>query len=252
MAGTTPSEIVSAIEIMFGPAANDLAETSPNQSKQVEVRALLTLLDDLSSNLVSLSFHDRLEYVRCRAALATVLPIWGYGEVRTVNVLGKNPVERIRRLLAKCPDKPPTSISELDFVTDEDMRLGLEDRLHAAWTDFDAEEWFGATVFGANVLEAILLWALKLAQPAEHGKLDEAFLKDLISKARSRNLIGSEASALAFSAQEARRITHPGRASRSGVSVSKATALTALAAAQTVIEELGRNIASNESPRKSP
>jgi len=75
----TPSEIVTAIEIMFGPAPNDLAETAPNYSKQVEVRTLLALLDELPSDLLTLSVADNLEFVRCRAALATVLPIWGHG-----------------------------------------------------------------------------------------------------------------------------------------------------------------------------
>jgi hypothetical protein len=35
MPKTTPSEVATAIEIMFGAAPNDLAETAPNQSKQV-------------------------------------------------------------------------------------------------------------------------------------------------------------------------------------------------------------------------
>lgn len=150
MPKTTPSEVATAIEIMFGAAPNDLAETAPNQSKHVEVRALLTLLDDLPSELLILSFTGNLEFVRCRAALATVLPMWGRGETRTTTVVGKNPVERIRLLLKTCPDELPPSKPELTFITDDDIRLDIEAKLHTAWINFKAGEWLGATAFAVS------------------------------------------------------------------------------------------------------
>ena len=97
---------------------------------------------------------------------------------------------------------------------------------------------------GSNVLEAVLLWALKQRRQSSPTRdpLDGKFLNQLINAARQEDLISEDAAKQAHLAQEARRLTHPGKASRSGVSVSKATALTALAAAQVIIEELGRTL----------
>jgi hypothetical protein len=107
MPKTTPSQVATAIESMFGAASNDLAETAPNQTKQVEVRALLSLLDDLPNDLPTLSFTDNLEFVRCRAALATVLPMWSRGETRTTTQPEKTPLSEFdgcsKPVLMSCP-----------------------------------------------------------------------------------------------------------------------------------------------------
>jgi hypothetical protein len=48
-------------------------------------------------------------------------------------------------------DELPPPEPELPLITDLDTRLGIQDRIHAAWTDFDAREWMGATVFAGNI-----------------------------------------------------------------------------------------------------
>jgi len=250
MPKTTPSQVATAIEIMFGAATNDLAETAPNQSKQVEVRALLTLLDDLPTDLLTLSDIDSLEFIRCRAALATVLPMWGRGETRTINVAGRNPVERIRRLLKACPDELPRPEPELTFITDEDLRLDIEAKLHTAWVNYRAGEWLGATAFAAIALEAMLLWEVRRVRGSPHRSdpkradakkpVDEWRLGDLITEASNHGSISKSAAEQARLARDGRNLVHPGKVARTGISCSKATALTAFAAAYQVAEELGR------------
>ena len=66
------------------------------------------------------------------------------------SVGGKDVIERIRRLMLKCHDQLPPREPELPFIADEDARLGIEDRIQAAWTDFHAREWMGATVLGGT------------------------------------------------------------------------------------------------------
>jgi hypothetical protein len=120
------------------------------------------------------------------------------------------------------------------------MRLGVEDRLHAAWTDFDAREWMGATIFAAAALEALLLWALKRARLAEMPKrpLDELYLPELIRVAAQNRVINDAAEKQASLAKDARNLIHPGKVSRTGEACSKTTALTALTAVYRVIDEL--------------
>jgi hypothetical protein len=45
--------------------------------------------------------------------------------------------------MRQCSDELPPPEPELPFIADLDLRLGLQDRLHAAWTDFGAREWMG-------------------------------------------------------------------------------------------------------------
>jgi hypothetical protein len=57
--------------------------------------------------------------------------------------------------MKQCHDEFPPAEPELSFISDADIRLGIEDRVHAAWTDFNACEWMGATVFASAALEAL-------------------------------------------------------------------------------------------------
>ena len=93
--------------------------------------------------------------------------------------------------MKQCHDELPPAEAELPFITDEDIRLGVEDRIHAAWVDFNAREWMGATVFAGAALEALLLWSLKRVTLTETPKrpLDELHLTDLIRLAVMNRLI---------------------------------------------------------------
>jgi hypothetical protein len=142
--------------------------------------------------------------------------------------------------MKQCHDELPPPEPELPFIPDEDIRLGIEDRIHAAWTDFNAHEWMGATLFAGAALEALLLWALKGATLAQLPKrpLDELRLADLISLAVKNGLIDVASERQAGLARDARNLIHPGKALRSGEACNKTTALTALTAVYRVIDQL--------------
>jgi hypothetical protein len=198
MPSTTPRQVSEAIDNLFGPTMTDLDTERPNYMKQVEVRALLALLDDLPRDLVTLSNTDRLEFERCRAALATALAFWGQANnVAVPAVAAKNPVERIRRLLLTCPNELPRPHPELPFITNNDFRLNTEAKVQAAWTDFKASEWLGATVFAGSALEAILLWEVKRAHAVSPKTADKLHLADLIKKAVAVGSISQSAAKLA-------------------------------------------------------
>lgn len=244
MPSVLPSEIVAAIDSMFGPNRSELDQRAITYIYRSEVYALLALLQELPRELIDLSSVDYLELGRCRAALATGLALWNTSDLHPVrDVGGKDAIERIRRLLRQCHDELPPPEPELPFIADADIRLGIEDRIRAAWTDFHAREWMGATVFSGAALEALLLWALKriTLTKAPARPLDQLHLAELISLAAENQLIDDATKAQASLAKDARNLIHPGRALRSGEACNKAAALTALAAVYRLIDRLKGN-----------
>jgi hypothetical protein len=236
-----PSQVVEAIDSLFGANRIELDGHAITHVYRAEVHALLALLDQVPTELIDLRSAEYLEFTRCRAVLATTLVRWNLGDIAPArDVGGKDAVERIRRLIKQCHDELPPIEPELPFIPDIDIRLGIEDRIRAAWTDFNAREWMGATVFAGAALEALLLWALKHATLSEAPKrpLDELHLAELIRLAATNRVIDEASERQAALAKDARNLVHPGRALRSGEACSKTTALTALAAVYCVIDQL--------------
>jgi hypothetical protein len=236
-----PSQLVEAIDSLFGPHRNEIDGRAIKHIYRAEVHALLALLDEVPRELIDLGFIDYLEFSRCRAVLATSLVRWNLGDIVPArDVGGKDAVERIRRLMKQCHDELPPAEPELPFISDADNRLGIEDRIRAAWADFKAREWMGATVFASAALEALLLWALKHKTLSEMPKrpLDELHLADLIGLAAKNGVIDDTSAQQASLAKDARNLIHPGKALRSGELCNKTTALTALTAVYRVIDKL--------------
>jgi hypothetical protein len=236
-----PSQIVTAIDSMFGTNRNEIDGRAVQHMDKVQVHALLSMLDEVPPALIDLNAQDYLEFSQCRAVLATKLPAWNLGDIAPANsVGGKDVIERIRRLMLKCRDQLPPPEPELPFIAEDDTRLGIEDRIRAAWIDFNAREWMGATILAGHVIEALLLWAVKKKGGATPFKKspDELHLHDLIAEAEKRGLITLECKQLADLAKDARNLIHPGKATRSGTACSKATALTALSAVYKIAEGL--------------
>ncbi|HZT26529.1 MAG TPA: hypothetical protein VFA57_12555 [Pseudolabrys sp.] len=241
MPSILPSQIVAAIDNMFGSNRNEIDNRAVQHIHKVQVHALLAMLDEVPAALVDLNAQDYLEFSQCRAVLATKLPAWNLGDIAPANsVGGKDVIERIRRLMLKCRDRLPPPEPELPFIAEDDVRLGLEDRIQAAWTDFNAREWMGATILAGHVIEALLLWAMKSKGGVTPFKKapDELHLHDLIAEAEKRGLITPECRQLADLAKDARNLIHPGKATRSGTVCSKATALSALSAVYRIAEEM--------------
>jgi hypothetical protein len=166
-----PSQLVEAIDSLFGVNRNELDGRLVTHVYRAEVHALLTLLDEVPREVIDLRSSEYLEFTRCRAVLATSLARWNLGDITPArDVGGKDAVERIRRLMKQCQDELPLAEPALPFISDADIRLGIEDRIQAAWTDFSAREWMGATVFASAALEALLLWALKRVKTSRNAQ----------------------------------------------------------------------------------
>lgn len=247
MPNVVPSDVVAAIDDFFGPRRSELNSDSIQSFYQTEVQSVLALLQELPKELITLSPREYLELKRSAAVLEVSVVKWNRGVDYPVEDRSrKDPLETIRRLLAKCSDLAPPPEPELPFISDLDLRNGIQDRIQAAWIDFGAREWMGATVIAGNAMEALLLWALKQldvdqSSGVERTQRDEALdkrdLVDLIKKAANASLISQATATQAGMARDSRNLLHPGRVSRSGTSCTKASALTALTAIYRIIED---------------
>jgi hypothetical protein len=141
MAKTLPSQLVAAVDRLFGPNRGEFDSRAVTHVFRPEVYALLAFIDEVPRDLIDLPSEGYLEFTRCRAVLATSLAQWNPGNIIPArDAGGKDPVERIRRLMQRCHDELPPGEPELPFISDEDIRLGIEDRIRAAWTDSNAHE----------------------------------------------------------------------------------------------------------------
>jgi hypothetical protein len=153
-----PSQVVAAVDSLFGRSRNELNVEMIRFAHRDNVRTLLSLLRQLPDELITVPFADYTEYLQCQSSLASALSVWdvaGQGPPAG-NVSGKDPVERIRRILAVCPDENPPPHPDLAFIGDDAARANVQQDIRAAWIDFRSEEWKGATVFAATAVEALL------------------------------------------------------------------------------------------------
>jgi hypothetical protein len=240
-----PSQVVAAIDSMFGPNRNELNQQMVRYTHVAQVATLLGLLDRVPDQLLTLSPADLVDFNLCRSSLEIALYQWrAYGQGEPAKNVGqKDPVERIRRHLVTCPDQMPPEIA-LPFVLDQETRRGIEERITTAWVNFRVSDWSGATVFAGTAVEGLLLWLARdrLSQPSNtrmpKKPIDELHLSDLINLADQGSWLSASALGQLRLTQDARNLIHPGRCVRLGKVCSRATALTALAGVYAIVEEL--------------
>jgi hypothetical protein len=118
-----PSQVVQAIDSLFGPNRSELDSRMIGAQYQAEVHTLLSLLDEVPRELIDLPSAEYLELSRCRAELATTLTRWNVGDdMRKARAVGsKDAVECIRRLMRQCSDELPPPEPELPFIADLDL-----------------------------------------------------------------------------------------------------------------------------------
>jgi hypothetical protein len=205
------------------------------------VRTLLSLLRQVPDELITAPFADYTEYLQCQSSLTSALSVWDVGDrdrpVR--NGSGKDPVARIRWILALCPDENPPPFLDLSRISDDTARANVQQDIRAAWIDFRSEEWKGATVFATTAVEALLFWALKgHSNVREPERLDRQHLGDYVNEAERLGMIVKATADQARLATDARNLIHAGKMARTGLTCTKATALTALAALEAVLGHL--------------
>jgi len=253
-----PSQAVPLIDRLFPHcrAENPSNVHSLTGASDSQVVAMLEIVQQVPSELINLDHDDYVEFISSIAALRYMTEVWKtdqgayFGIIPGLRPL--SPVTLLRQALAKCPDEFPSSgVSELSFIGDDELRERLRLDIGTVESAFSNGEWKAATVLAGSVIEALLLWVLLEQNPANvsaaAAKLnlrvpsnpEEWVLYQFIEIAGELKLIGTETAMQCRLAKDYRNLIHPGRAQRLGQACNRGTALSAVAAVEHVVNDLG-------------
>jgi hypothetical protein len=258
-----PSEIVVAIDRYFGPGKEPQMNTpiSVAGTNRGRLEVILSLLDSLPDELRP---SDNLRFLENVTAIRTALTM---PENRhsphspSIRALGADleyPLAALHRLLSACPDEVPSpGTAELAFISDEVFRNVLRTDLSAVNRALVNGEWKAATVLSGSIVEALLLSALQKLPKAEIDKAVQTLRSnstfqrdpgDLISRkwslvqyvevASDVGLIESGTKTAVTLATGFRDLIHPAKEIRDKAKCNRATALSAVAAIEHVINDL--------------
>lgn len=268
MPRVVPSQVVSLIDQLFPQYRAGATERNLWFNHLLDrcygLQAILDLTDQIPPSLLVLNNHDYSVLVSSIAAIRMAIEhpqSHGHGfrvELPPIGEFGNlNPIALVRDLLSKCPDSfPEPGTSELSFINDQTFRDNLRNDIGAINRALSGSEWKGATVLAGSVVEALLLWALQQRDPAEikasagalfsnhtlsrnpPTDLEQWNLQEYIEVARQLNLITGDTANQARLGKDFRNLIHPGRSKRLGQVCNRATALSAVAAVEHVLEDL--------------
>ena len=230
-----------------------------------EIATILALTDALPEELLPLDSNDLLMVEAAKGAMSGAIASWtgaphpgAAAQLRSSKLFGnKHPVVALLLALRKCPDeRAEREIPGLAHIGSLEARESLRTDVSTAFRAYANGEYKAATVLAGAALEALLLWRLKKATPADDiaaaieavrqqqppnlkrasGDLERWDLGDLIAVAAATGNLSTENQKACDLCREFRNLIHPGRVLRKGADASKATALQALAALQAVLE----------------
>lgn len=180
-----PSQVVEVIDQVF-PNVKDQKDTQKgrftvDRTYQNELAAIVELVDQIPAELIMLDPKDYTALQLAVTAIKNTLPTWhlrDYGLERIHGHGNFNPVTIIRNALSKCPDEGVSkSVSDLSFISMQQLRESLRIDISSANQAFQNGEWKAATVLAGATIEAILLCALHTVQDSDPSKISSSMTK---------------------------------------------------------------------------
>jgi hypothetical protein len=255
MPRVVPSQVVRFIANI--PLREFNGVVSMNEVGPAQLSAVLDLADQVPDQLLTMDNDTYASFIYAKAQIREILATWtsnrnaGFQLQSFQMNSSQNPLARIRDALAKCPDESPApGTSELNFITDPDLRTNLRDDMGRVDTALSNGEWKAATVLAGSTIEALLLWAIQQRPPADVTKaaqsapklpnkpIEEWHLPDYIEAAHRLRVISDNTATQARLAKEFRNLIHPGRAQRLAQKCDRGTALSAVAGMEHVVRDL--------------
>lgn len=275
MPRVVPSQVVEVIDQVFPNVKNqkDIQQGrfSVGRDYQNEVAAIVELIDQIPSELIKLDPKDYTVLQLAVTAIKNTLSIWklrDYGLDRIRGHGNLNPVTIIRNTLSKCPDEGVSkSVSDLTFISVQELRESLRVDISSANQAFQNGEWKAATVLAGATIEAILLYVLHTEQDSDPNKistsisslvsngilsrstennLDEWSLHQLTEVAANLSLIREKTAIQIRLSRYFRNLIHPGVSVRENIACNRGTALSALAGLEHTINDLSAYSPQNE------
>jgi hypothetical protein len=265
MSRVVPSQVVELIDKLFPGVIDEIEgrkELSISAGQADRLQAVIDLVQQIPGELLVLDSHRYAALITSLANIRTAISLWhshGHGlSLDKPPAFGNlSPVALIRQALTLCPDEYPTAgTAELNFISDNDFRDSLRRDISTVNQALSNGEWKAATVLSGSIIEALLLWALQqrprtditnavnsLIQSGGLSKrppssLEEWTLHLYIEVAAEISIISKDTAIQVRLAKDFRNLIHPGRAVRLGQLCNRATALTAVAAVEHVVQNL--------------
>jgi hypothetical protein len=261
MPRVVPSQVVLFIDSISSQQTSELVRM--NAIGGGNLAAVLDLVEQIPDELLTMDKESYGSLVRAKATIREILSTWTSNQNAGQKLQGyhlhrsNNPLAHIRVALAQCPDEAPaTGTSELNFITDLDLRTNLRNDIGAVTRALSNGEWKAATVLAGSAAEALLLWALKQRPPADvtsaiaalraSGKLstkpdsdlDRWNLYEFIQVGEELQVIKPNTATQARLAKDFRNFIHPGVAQRLGEKCDRATAFSGVAGMEHIIRDL--------------
>lgn len=259
MPRVVPSQVIAFIDNAFpGAARNTLGRGNSGQ-----LSGLVQLIDQIPDDLLTMDNPTYASFVVANAHIKERLSTWT-AQLDRAHDLGfipanppLNPVTVIREALAGCPDQSPApSTSELQFITDPDLRINLRYDIGAINRALSNGEWKAATVLAGSAVEALLLWDIQNRHAADIPGAVAALvgndtfrqrpptnpedwsLHHYIEVAACLQTIRPETVTETRLAKDFRNLIHPGRSQRLAQKCDRGTALSCVAALEHVVRDL--------------
>ena len=263
MAWVVPSRAVSVISNLFPNASDGCAGNFPFNAMS-DLKSVLVLLNKIPEELLVLNDEDYANFLVAQTELQIasewliakghpdpeeMQPGWNYAA-------GRNPIDRIVKILRQCPDEyPAPSTTELLFIKDDALRESIRLDVGATYRALNNNEWKAATVLGGAAIEALLHWRLTEPQPTQTEisaavtalkaatqfkaptSRDDWVLAHFIPVAEKLKLIKPHTAKAADLARNFRNLIHPGAGVRMNQLCDIATAHSAIAALEHVIRD---------------
>jgi hypothetical protein len=269
MSRVVPSQVVGVIDQIF-PFAKDQKDRKDarfpiDKTYQNEMAAIIELVDQIPSELLRLDPDDYVALLLTVTAIKNTIPEWKVRNYGLEHIHGYghgnlNPVTIIRNALVKCPDEGVAkSTSDLPFISIQEFKDNLRIDISSANQALQNGEWKASTILTGATIEAVLLYVLKSVQNSDASKITNS-VKNLVSNntldkspgynlnkwslhpltevATDLGLIKKETAIQTRLARNFKNLIHPGVSVREDQVCNKATALTAMAALEHVINDL--------------
>jgi len=130
------SQVVSFIDSICSAQSGELVRM--NSIGAGGLSAVLDLVDQIPAELLTMDKEAYSSLIRAKATIREILGTWTSNQNAGHKLLdfnlhrSNNPLTHIRVALAKCPDESPApSTSELNFITDAELRANLRNDIGA-------------------------------------------------------------------------------------------------------------------------
>jgi len=267
MRSTVPSAVVSYLDLRF-PTLRQ--HTVDRRQYMLEIAyapviaSVVGLIEALPERLLPQDAEARATFEEAYHSLRISLGRWEQGESNhcVVGLAGHGELSPLGALHLVLRDLADEGVDPeapgLMIVRDGELREALRADLGAVDRALAAGEWKSATVLAGSVLEALLLDALtgyatgdvnrETQRMFEDGTLrprpstdpNSWALNQLVEVCAALTLIEAHTAAQCRIAKDFRNLIHPGRMQRLAMRCTRATALSAAAATQHVIDDLTR------------